>query len=138
MKNLDKKPTNKNSLEEYKLEYETTDVKPTRGRANIRGFVSSKYTGAKTHFTNVVKKVSHPIKKHKKVTKLERQEAINRRNRGIIGIGRLLVIMSIAYSTSVIFIGIDTVESKIALLPQAIFALSILIKVFYTNKQGDI
>lgn len=51
-------------------------------------------------------------------------------NRVIMGIGQLFVVVSIAYSTAVIFMGVDGVESKIALFPQAAFASYILIKAF--------
>lgn len=146
---LDKRKLNKKSLlDKSKLKYEPTKNKPTTNakavkkivassnkkvkRVNSRGFVVSKFNNIRAYFGSVVKKVSHPKKKSKKVTKLERQKAKIRRNRGIMGIGQLLVVVSIIYSTSIIFIGIDTLGSKIALLPQIIFALIILIKAFFT------
>lgn len=52
-------------------------------------------------------------------------------NKGaIMGIGHLLVVVSIAYSTAVVLIGVDSIESKIALVPQATFGLFILFKAF--------
>ena len=81
-------------------------------------------------FNNVVDKLNHPRKKSKKVTKIGHKLAIKQRNRAILGIGLLLVVVSILYSTFVIFVGVGTVESKIALIPQALFALIILIKAF--------
>lgn len=50
--------------------------------------------------------------------------------RAILGVGYLLVVVSIAYSTAVILIGVDSIESKIALLPQVFFAGAILLKAF--------
>ena len=52
------------------------------------------------------------------------------RNHAIMGIGQLLVVVSIAYSTAVIFIGVDSTASKIALIPQVVFASYILLKAF--------
>lgn len=69
-------------------------------------------------------------KTRKKPTKADEILAKQERNRAILGIGILLVIVSIAYSTSVIFIGVDSLESRIALLPQVVFALVISIKAF--------
>lgn len=51
-------------------------------------------------------------------------------NNAILGICQLLVVVSITYSTAVILIGVDSVESRIALVPQVVFALAILIKAF--------
>ena len=84
----------------------------------------------KTKVSAIVKKVKKPRKKAKKPTKAEREIAKKERNRAIMGIGQLLVVVSIAYSTAVIFIGVDGMASKIALLPQVVFASFTLLKAF--------
>jgi hypothetical protein len=50
--------------------------------------------------------------------------------RVILGIGQLLVVVSIIYSTAIVMIGVNSAESKILLVPQAVFALAILVKAF--------
>ena len=103
-------------LSKYKLDFEQTP----------RRVVQT----AKSAWHNVVEKTKKPRKKVKKPTKLEQGQAKRERNNVIMGIGQLLVFVSIAYSTTVIFIGIDSPESRVALLPQAVFALVILVKAF--------
>lgn len=48
----------------------------------------------------------------------------------ILGIGQLLVVVSIIYSTAIVIIGMNSVESRILLVPQVVFALVILVKAF--------
>ena len=50
--------------------------------------------------------------------------------RVILGIGQLLVVVSIIYSTAIVMIGVNSAESKILLVPQVVFALAILVKAF--------
>lgn len=123
MKKSNKKTTkqsvNKYTLEKFKMNYE--DLKFKTGKV-IK--TSSKKV------VNKVNKVTHPSKKSKKPTKAELELAKKQYDNAIIGIGLLLVVVSIAYSTSVILLGVDSLGSKIALLPQAIFALVISIKAF--------
>ncbi len=49
---------------------------------------------------------------------------------GIIGIGELLTIVSIAYSTTVIVLGTEGIVPIIMISPAVVFALVILIKKF--------
>lgn len=46
----------------------------------------------------------------------------------IMVVGQLLIVVSISYSTTVVLIGIDSMESKISLAPQVLCALIILFK----------
>ena len=118
-----------------KLEYEETPINKTRVVYNgkeitirkVFNFIKGKVSSI---FNNIKNKVVKPHKKSKKPTKAEREIAKNERNRAIMGIGQLLVVVSIAYSTAVIFIGVDSMASKIALLPQVVFASFILLKAF--------
>lgn len=102
----------------------------SRKRRDVRGFIISKFKNIHKSLLGVVKKVYHPSKKGKKLTKIERENAKIQRNRGIMGVGQLLVVVSIAYSTAVILIGVGSLASIIALLPQVVFALVTLIKAF--------
>lgn len=120
-----KKPTKKSK----KVAKKATPVKKHKS-IDIRGTLVSSTRNFRIKFNDVVNKVKHPSKKPKKLTKIEREEARRKRNRGILGVGQLLVVVSITYSTTVILIGVDSIGSKIALLPQAVFALVILIKAF--------
>lgn len=49
---------------------------------------------------------------------------------GIIGLGMLFVIASIAYTTAVIWLGTEGYVSKALTAPQVIFALIVLVKRF--------
>lgn len=139
-------------LDTKKLKYETTKPKKVKiakepkttskskkailasssssKRRNVGGYIVSKFKNIYHYLLGVVNKIFHPKKKAKKLTKIERENAKNQRNRGIMGIGQLLVVVSIAYSTAVILIGVGSLASIIALVPQVIFALVTLIKAF--------
>lgn len=69
-------------------------------------------------------------KRVKKLTWLEQRLAKQQRNNVILGIGLLLVVVSIAYSTSVIIISVDSSVSRVLLCPQIIFALYLIFKAF--------
>ena len=69
------------------------------------------------------KKIKKAAKKHEQFDKTKYYNVI-------MGIGQLFVVVSIAYSTSVVLMGIDSVVSKIILFPQVVFATYILLKAF--------
>lgn len=48
----------------------------------------------------------------------------------IVGISLLLVVLSIAYTTTVIFMGTDGIEAKILTTPQIILAVVLALKQF--------
>ena len=48
----------------------------------------------------------------------------------IVGISLLLVVLSIAYTTTVIFMGTDGIEAKVLTTPQIIFAVVLALKQF--------
>ena len=54
----------------------------------------------------------------------------NNKANGIIGLLMLLVVLSIAYSTYVVWFGTTGLTAKILLAPQLVFAAVILIKKF--------
>lgn len=102
----------------------------SKPKISLKSRIAAKLAPIKTRFNDVVNKIKHPRKKAKKPTKAEQKLVKQQRNRGILGIGLLLVVVSIIYSTSVIFIGVSSTISKIALFPQALFAFLTLIKAF--------
>lgn len=67
---------------------------------------------------------SKPANKSNK--KVEKQASF-----GILGIALLFVIVSIAYSSTVILLGTDGLLPKIALAPQILFGVGVLAYVFY-------
>lgn len=134
---------NKNSvLDSFKLYYEDLEKKVKKTsktdalkhtepvKPSIKDKILVKTKHLKAHFNNVVNKVKIPRKKGKKLTKAQQIAAKEQRKSGIMGIGLLLVVVSIAYSTSVIFIGADSFASKLSLIPQALFAAITLFKAF--------
>lgn len=131
------------ALESFKLYYEDLERKPVKTvptkknsrqikntEKSVKEKLLDKLQPISSKFNNMKKNFSQPRKKAKKLTKAEREIAKTERNHAILGIGQLLVVVSIAYSTSVIFIGVDSLESKIILIPQVVFALFTLLKAF--------
>ena len=98
------------------------------------GSVKSRFVSTKNSLVDGLKtlrdKIRKPKKTSKKLSKSEQADINRQRRDGILGIGQLFVVVSIAYSTSVIFEGVDSLESKLVLVPQAIFALFTLLKAF--------
>lgn len=139
------------SLESHKLYYEdlpfkkpkTSKVKKT-GKTNkpnvdkhrpnrlvvFGRFVVSKCKDFYQYLNGVVNKVLHPKKNAKKLTKNEQKLVVQQRKNVIMGIGLLFVIVSIAYSTYIVRTFVNTGGSLVALAPQVIFAITILIKAF--------
>lgn len=77
-----------------------------------------------------LKSLKKPSKLSKKA-QLEHKKAVREQQmRGILGLGLLFVVVSIAYSSYVIYTGVHSTVSRVMLVPQVIFALLILIKAF--------
>lgn len=146
-----------NSLDSHKLEYEemefknvgkvkeTAKLKPKpavkttsvsavkRKKVGLKTRVGSKLQPVRRKLHSVVnfmKNPPYPKKKSKKTTKLAHKLAKEQRLRGILGIGLLFVVVSIIYSTYVVRTFVDSTASLVALAPQVIFAVCILVKAF--------
>lgn len=142
-----------NSLEEFKLYYEDLERKPVKTvpvkskktaksnpkkaaktvnkqKIDLKKRFEDSKKAARGFFDNTKKSLFAKRKKAKKPTKAQKKIEQEQRKRGILGIGLLLVVASIAYSTSVIFIGVDSSASRIVLFPQALFALITLVRAF--------
>lgn len=125
-----KKTTNLPPARATRTMGKTVKKSAPKKRVNVRQLAEAKFRAVKTTFKNIVNKTKRPRKKVKKLTKTQRELNKQQRNRGILGIGLLLVVVSIGYSTSVIFDGVDSIQSRIALLPQVVFAVLTLFKAF--------
>lgn len=144
-----KQPDSKESIiEGFKLYYEdlerkkvkTTPTKKKESKATkkpvattrkpLKQVFEAKVKVVRSKLDNVLLKIKHPSKKAKKLTKVEREALIQQRKNGILGIGLLLVIVSIAYSTYIVRTFVNTDLSLLALAPQVLFALYILLKAF--------
>lgn len=105
-------------------------TKKAEKKISFKGSVLDTLQPVRSKFNNAINKIKNPSKKAKRTTKAELKLKRQQRLRGILGIGLLLVVVSIAYSTSVIYIGVDSSASRIALFPQVLFALLTLFKAF--------
>lgn len=128
-------------LNSFKLHYEELEKKKVTKPSKVKAKAQSKNKSFKdrkeilfgkirVHFNNTVHKMTPHRKKARKLTKAELKFHKEQNVRAILGIGLLLVVVSIAYSTTIIFLGVDSSASRLALLPQVIFALFTLIKAF--------
>jgi hypothetical protein len=88
----------------------------------------------RSRFDNMLSKFKKQPKKAKKISKsaaaLAKKEQREQQKRAILGIGLLLVIVSIIYSTTVVREFVNSTASLVALAPQVIFAVIILVKAF--------
>lgn len=139
-----KKLPKESLLSKHKLKYEKTKPgKPAVSKEYLKVLAAKKHKDVtykeiilkkisklRVALVNVVNKVKHPRKKTKKLTKIELELAKNQQKNVIMGICQLLVVVSIAYSSTIVYVGVNSLASKVALAPQVIFALIILVKSF--------
>lgn len=109
-------------------------VSKTKPEVSLGDRVKQKYAKVlaiiKTKISEAVHKFKQPRKKAKKLTKQQQILAKEQRNRGILGIGLLLVVVSITFSTFIAHTFVDDWKLWIALAPQIAFAAITLIKAF--------
>lgn len=106
--------------------YETYKESPVTYQKSTRKLI--KRPNLKSRFDAFIKKLEG--KKAKKLTKAERILLIEQRKRAILGIGLLLVVVSITFSTYVTITFVDSSAVFAALAPQVAFALVSLFKAF--------
>lgn len=141
----------KETIDKCKLYYELTERKPMKVAPKASKKVNNKSTNQRKKATTtkakqskktfgskvrskldkVAKSLSFILVKDKKLTKAERKKKTKERINGIIGVGLLFVIVSIAYSTYVVTLFVDGTTALIAVAPQVIFASVTLFKAFY-------
>lgn len=123
-----------NSLDNSELYYEEYEDKPVKASKSrlpqdenpIKERVSAVIKSVRERFS----KLKLHRKPSKKLSKDDKKALREQQKRGILGIGLLFVVVSIAYSSYVILNGVDSIASKVMLVPQVAFALRSLIKAF--------
>lgn len=99
-------------------------------KVSLKARLLEKLQPVRSKFDNILARFK-PRKKAKKLTKVEKKAIRQQKIRGIIGIGLLFVVVSIAYSTYMTVLFVDGVMMAIALAPQVIFASIVLLIAFY-------
>lgn len=107
------------------VETEAVNTKP-----KFKQRISARLAPVRSRINNTFSKLKIKRKPAKKLTKSQRDQRRRQLRNVILGICQLLVVVSIVYSSNVILVGVDTLESKIALIPQIAFALFISVKAF--------
>ncbi len=139
-----------NSLDSFKLYYEDLERKTVKTatskskvtpkatqteakapKVSLKTRIGAKLQPISNKFNNIKKRLGLQRKKAKKLTKTERSLVRQQKIRGIIGIGLLFVVVSIAYSTYMTVLFVDGKIMVAALAPQVIFAAITLLIAFY-------
>lgn len=102
-----------------------------KSKVTLKDRIDNAKKAVVVHFNNTKKKLGFKSKKVKKLTKTERKLERQKKIRGIIGIGLLFVVVSIAYSTYMTVLFVDGSAMVVALVPQVTFATVILLIAFY-------
>lgn len=102
----------------------------SKPKVSLKQRFTTLVNSVRSRIYNVIKRVKPQSKKAKKPTKEEQKARRDQQSRGILGIGLLFVVVSITYSSYVIFNGVDSNASRIMLIPQVVFALYTLCKAF--------
>lgn len=123
-----------NYLDELKLEFEeiprTMTKKVTKQRKSVKEVLKTNGANLKAGVFTLATKVKSPKKSAKKLTKAQKKENKEHRLRVIMGIGLLLVVVSIGYSTTVILTLVDSIVALLVLTPQIAFAVITIFKAF--------
>ena len=109
----------------------TPKAKATPAKPSLKSRVAARLQPVRGKIDNIVSRVKQPRKKAKKLTKSERKAIREEKKRGIIGIGLLLTVVSIGYSTYMTNLFQDGWAMWLALAPQMLFAAAISIYAFY-------
>ena len=102
-----------------------------KSKVTLKDRVDNAKKAVVVQFNNTKKKLGFKSKKVKKLTKTELKLERQKKIRGIIGIGLLFVVVSIAYSTYMTALFVDGAATVVALAPQVVFATVILLIAFY-------
>lgn len=102
-----------------------------KSNVTLKNRIDSLKKAVVVQFDNTKKKLGFKSKKAKKLTKIERKLERQKKIRGIIGIGLLFVVVSIAYSTYMTALFVDGTAMIVALTPQVVFAAITLLTAFY-------
>ena len=102
-----------------------------KSNVTLKNRIDSLKKAILVQFNNTKKRLGFKSKKVKKLTKTERKLERQKKIRGIIGIGLLFVVVSIAYSTYMTALFVDGTAMVVALAPQVVFATVTLLIAFY-------
>lgn len=133
-----------NSLDSFILFYEELEKKKvnkakpvvkidpalSKPKTTFKVRIASFKKTVRSRFNNILRKLKKQPKKARKLTKIQKKEAFQQKKRVILGIGLLFVVVSIGYSTYITRTFVDTDISVVALVPQVVFAVIILLKAF--------
>lgn len=109
----------------------TSTVKRKETKVSLKQRLEAFKTALRSRLDNIKKRLGLKSKKVRKLTKNDRKLARQQKARGIIGIGLLFVVVSIAYSTYMTVLFVDGTAMVVALTPQVIFAAITLLIAFY-------
>lgn len=111
----------------------STSVSKTKAqpKVTLKNRIDNVKVAVRSRIDNTLKRLGFKSKKAKKITKTQKQLERKQKIRGIIGIGLLFVVVSIAYSTYMVNLFVDGPAMVVALAPQVLFAAVILIIAFY-------
>lgn len=104
---------------------------PVKPKVSLKQRLDNVKKAVRGKFDNIKKRLGIKSKKTKKTTKTAKKLARQQKIRGIIGIGLLFVVVSIAYSTYMTVLFVDGTAMVVALTPQVVFAATILLIAFY-------
>lgn len=137
----------KNTLDDFELYYEDLERKPvktvpskstkkmtkkaTQPKMDVKALFEDAKKSVRSFLNNTKKSIVSRRKKAKKLTKAQKKELQQQKLRGIIGIGLLFVVVSIAYSTYMTNLFVDGTMMIVALTPQVVFAAITLLIAFY-------
>lgn len=106
-------------------------TKASKPKVSLKNRIDNAKKVVRSRFDNITKKLGIHRKKAKKATREQKKLARQQRIHGIIGIGLLFVVVSIAYSTYMTNLFVDGTQMVVALAPQVAFALIVSIYAFY-------
>ena len=124
-------PTNKKVANKKTAKVPAKASKVAVKKPTIKDRINGVVTTVRGRIDNIKKGIVLRKKKAKKLTKAEESAIRQKKIRGIIGIGLLFVVVSIAYSTYMTVLFVDGPVMVVALAPQAVFAALTLLIAFY-------
>jgi uncharacterized membrane protein len=126
---LERKPMNTSKTTNKTVKKATKT--PSKPKINLKALLEDTKKSVRSFLDNTKKSIILHRKKVKKLTKTQKKELQKQKLNGIIGIGLLFVVVSIAYSTYMTNLFVDGTMMVVALTPQVIFATVTLLIAFY-------
>lgn len=105
-------------------------AKQTDKKQSVKSKLDHAVNAVKNTFSNLKTKMKLPRKSNKKLTKAEQESNKRHRKNVILGIGSLLLVVSIGYGVYVARTFVDTIESLVFLSPMIVYAIILTFKAF--------